>query len=221
MPETMKSRSPIPATRIASRLSLATKLYSIFALFAVLTAAITALSDYNTRRNAELTEADRDRQPRRAQRRARQFAGLCGGDGIPRRLHVDGTRRREEIWRGAAQVQRPDPRRGQELAIHRPGRRRRAVRRLQEAHRTVRRIPQGTGSPRRSRSVPPPAANGATTTPIATVRSALNKDLEALSKVYAERGKRIAAAGRGQPRTGLSADLSRRPRAGRWSASAS
>jgi methyl-accepting chemotaxis protein len=42
---------------MSSRLSLAAKLYSIFALFAVLTAAITFLSDYNTRRNAELTEA--------------------------------------------------------------------------------------------------------------------------------------------------------------------
>src|SRR3981189_109457 len=42
---------------MTSRLSLAAKLYSIFALFAVLTAAITALSDYNTRRNTELTEA--------------------------------------------------------------------------------------------------------------------------------------------------------------------
>src|ERR1700676_2978061 len=42
---------------IGSRLSLATKLYSIFALFALLTAAITALSDYNTRHNTELTEA--------------------------------------------------------------------------------------------------------------------------------------------------------------------
>ena len=40
-----------------SNFSLAARLYSIFALFAVLTAAITVLSDYNTRRNAELTEA--------------------------------------------------------------------------------------------------------------------------------------------------------------------
>jgi methyl-accepting chemotaxis protein len=40
-----------------SRFSLAAKLYSIFALFAVLVAAITALSDYNTRQNADLTEA--------------------------------------------------------------------------------------------------------------------------------------------------------------------
>src|SRR5215203_45633 len=42
---------------MASRFSLAAKLYSIFALFAVLVAAITALSDYNTRQNAERTEA--------------------------------------------------------------------------------------------------------------------------------------------------------------------
>ena len=42
---------------MASRFSLAAKLYSIFALFAVLVAAITVLSDYNTRQNAELTEA--------------------------------------------------------------------------------------------------------------------------------------------------------------------
>src|ERR1700716_3015830 len=42
---------------MTSRLSLAAKLYSIFGLFAILTAAITALSDYNTRRNAELMEA--------------------------------------------------------------------------------------------------------------------------------------------------------------------
>src|SRR6266496_1294103 len=40
-----------------SKLSLAAKLYAIFGLFAFLTAAITALSDYNTRRNTELTEA--------------------------------------------------------------------------------------------------------------------------------------------------------------------
>src|SRR5204863_7247056 len=42
---------------MTSKLSLAAKLYSIFALFALLTAAITALSDYNTDRNTDLTEA--------------------------------------------------------------------------------------------------------------------------------------------------------------------
>src|SRR5437879_2469193 len=52
-------QTPVPVFggAMASRFSLAAKLYSIFALFAVLVAAITALSDYNTRQNAELTEA--------------------------------------------------------------------------------------------------------------------------------------------------------------------
>ncbi|MEH2568401.1 methyl-accepting chemotaxis protein [Bradyrhizobium sp. AZCC 2289] len=57
MAELMKSAGPNSVAAAASRFSLAVRLYSIFALFAVLTAAITALSDYNTRRNAELMEA--------------------------------------------------------------------------------------------------------------------------------------------------------------------
>jgi len=57
MAEIAKSSDPAPVRGLASRLSLATKLYSIFALFAVLVAAITALSDYNTRQNAALTES--------------------------------------------------------------------------------------------------------------------------------------------------------------------
>ena len=44
-------------TKTATRHSIAVKLYSIFALFALLTAAITWLSDYNSRRAAELTKA--------------------------------------------------------------------------------------------------------------------------------------------------------------------
>src|ERR1700720_4507116 len=57
MPEKAKFDKPSSGNAVGSRLSLAVKLYSIFGLFAVLTAAITILSDYNTRRNAELTEA--------------------------------------------------------------------------------------------------------------------------------------------------------------------
>src|SRR5882762_6541085 len=57
MPEIMTSHKAPFGSAITSRLSLAAKLYSIFALFAVLIAAITALSDYNTRRHLELTEA--------------------------------------------------------------------------------------------------------------------------------------------------------------------
>jgi methyl-accepting chemotaxis protein len=57
MPEMMESQNASVGSTITSRLSLATKLYSIFGLFALLTAATTVLSGYNTRRNAELTEA--------------------------------------------------------------------------------------------------------------------------------------------------------------------
>jgi methyl-accepting chemotaxis protein len=57
MADIKKSPDAVSAPATASRLSLAAKLYSIFALFAVLVAAITALSDYNTRQNAALTEA--------------------------------------------------------------------------------------------------------------------------------------------------------------------
>jgi methyl-accepting chemotaxis protein len=45
------------ATGLAGRFTLAVRLYSIFALFALITAAIAMLSDYNSRRNAELTAA--------------------------------------------------------------------------------------------------------------------------------------------------------------------
>jgi methyl-accepting chemotaxis protein len=55
MPEITKSEHRSSRGSLLSRLSLATRLYSIFALFALLTAAITALSDYNTRQNADIT----------------------------------------------------------------------------------------------------------------------------------------------------------------------
>ena len=57
MADITKSPGPTPVHALTSRLSLAAKLYSIFALFAVLVAAITALSDYNSRQNAALTDA--------------------------------------------------------------------------------------------------------------------------------------------------------------------
>jgi methyl-accepting chemotaxis protein len=56
MPNIMISAAPSGFGK-GSSFSLAFKLYSIFALFALLTAAITALSDYNTRRGAELIQA--------------------------------------------------------------------------------------------------------------------------------------------------------------------
>jgi methyl-accepting chemotaxis protein len=57
MAEIAKSPHSFSGSAMSSRLSLAAKLYAIFALFAVLTAAITVLSEYNTRSNTELTEA--------------------------------------------------------------------------------------------------------------------------------------------------------------------
>jgi methyl-accepting chemotaxis protein len=50
-------QSHLSARGTASRLSLAAKLYAIFVLFGLLTAAITVVSDYNSRRAAELTQA--------------------------------------------------------------------------------------------------------------------------------------------------------------------
>ncbi|WP_339027561.1 methyl-accepting chemotaxis protein [Bradyrhizobium symbiodeficiens] len=45
------------AAKLAGRFTLAAKLYAIFALFALLTAAMAMLSDYNSRRGADLTSA--------------------------------------------------------------------------------------------------------------------------------------------------------------------
>jgi methyl-accepting chemotaxis protein len=57
MAEITKSGRLSDGDGIASRFPLAAKLYSIFALIAVLTAATAILSHYNTQRSAELTEA--------------------------------------------------------------------------------------------------------------------------------------------------------------------
>ena len=54
---TMTSDRSGTAAGLAGRFTLATRLYAIFALFALLTAAIAGLSDYNSRRGAELTSA--------------------------------------------------------------------------------------------------------------------------------------------------------------------
>jgi methyl-accepting chemotaxis protein len=53
----MTSNSSASIDSKESGFSLAARLYAIFALFALLTAAITALSDYNSRRGKELTDA--------------------------------------------------------------------------------------------------------------------------------------------------------------------
>ncbi|VIO71015.1 Methyl-accepting chemotaxis protein McpP [Bradyrhizobium ivorense] len=57
MPAPYSSPASFFRSSMASRFSLTAKLYSTFALIALLTAAITVLSEYNARRNTELTEA--------------------------------------------------------------------------------------------------------------------------------------------------------------------
>ncbi|MEN3349063.1 MAG: methyl-accepting chemotaxis protein, partial [Bradyrhizobium sp.] len=57
MPFPFSSPASLSRSPMASRFSLTAKLYATFALIALLTAAITVLSEYNARRNAELTEA--------------------------------------------------------------------------------------------------------------------------------------------------------------------
>ena len=57
MPDLTQARGQASRTSVLSRLSLAARLYAIFALFALLTAAMTMLSDNNSRRAIELTEA--------------------------------------------------------------------------------------------------------------------------------------------------------------------
>jgi len=56
-PKNMTSNSSASIDSKGSGFSLAARLYAIFALFALLTAAITVLSDYNSRRGKELTDA--------------------------------------------------------------------------------------------------------------------------------------------------------------------
>ena len=166
MPETAK-RSRSSGYGVASRLSLAVKLYSIFALFAVLIAAIIALSGYNTHRNAELTEAieTANRAALNVERvNSLVYAVVMESRGVY--MSTDAADR-EEVRRRATQIQRPDPGRGQKLgsASFRP---------MTPSNSPSSRSASNSSSTSArswfaaaSRSAPPRAANGATTMPIA------------------------------------------------------
>jgi len=174
-----------------SRLSLATKLYSIFALFAILTAAITLLSDFNTRRSVELTEAveTASRAALNVERvnstvyaivmesRGVYMSTEAGvvkkyGDGLLKFSDqlLDVVKQWESILQvdDAEQFNIFKKRIDQFVAF-----RKELVRRAVEV------------SPAAGREWGDNDANR-------EVRIALNKDLETLTKVYAERGKRIA-----------------------------
>jgi methyl-accepting chemotaxis protein len=191
MAEIGKSSGPASATAVASRFSLAARLYSIFALFAVLTAAITALSDYNTRRNAELMQAV-DTASRAALNVERinslVYAVVMESRGVYMstdpavvKKYGDGLLKFNErilavvkTWETI--VQADD---GQQFATFK----KRIEQFVDFRKELVRRGVEISAAAGREWG-----DNDANR----EVRSALNKDLEALSKVYAERSKKLA-----------------------------
>jgi methyl-accepting chemotaxis protein len=176
---------------IASRLSLAAKLYSIFTLFAVLTAAITALSDYNSRRNAAITEAieTANLEALNVERvNSLVYAVVMESRGVYMstdqavvRKYGDGLLKfNDQIlalvkkWESIVQVDDAE-----QFSTFK----KRIEQFLEFREELVRRANEI--SPAAGREWGDNDANRA-------VRSSLNKDLEALSKVYTERGKKIA-----------------------------
>jgi methyl-accepting chemotaxis protein len=193
MPETVKSRSAA-GYALASRLSIATKLYSVFALFALLTAAITVLSDYNSHRNAELIEAieTASRAALNVERiNSLVYAVVMESRGVYMstepavvKKYGDGLLKFNEQIRGVVKdwesiIQADD---SEQFAVFK----KRIEQFVDFRKELVRRgveIDAAAG-----REWGDNDANRA-------VRSALNKDLEALSKVYAERRKQIVRQG--------------------------
>src|SRR6476646_6332435 len=191
MAEIIKTRSSFFGGAMPSRFSLATKLYSIFALFAVLTAAITLLSDYNTRRNAELTElvATASRAALNVERvNSLVYAVVMESRGVYMstdpavvKKYGEGLLKFNERILGVvknwqALVQADD---AEQFATFK----RRIEQFVEFRKELVRRGVEINAAA--GREWGDNDANRA-------VRSALNKDLEALSKVYAERARQIA-----------------------------
>jgi methyl-accepting chemotaxis protein len=191
MAETTTSSHPILVRTMASRLSLAARLYAIFALFAVLTAAITFLSDYNSRRNAELTEAveTASRDALNVERvNSLVYAVVMESRGIYMstdpatvKKYGDGLLKFNErilaVVRSWEQIVQADD--AEQFATFK----KRIEQFVDFRKELVRRgVEIGAAAGREW------GDNDANR----EVRSALNKDLEALSKVYAERSKKLA-----------------------------
>jgi methyl-accepting chemotaxis protein len=188
MPESARSFG------FASRFSLAAKLYLVFALFAVLTAAITALSDYNTRQNAALTDAI-DIAGRAALNVERVnslvYAVVMESRGIYMSTDVTVVKKYGEgllkfndqiltVVKNWESIVRADD--AEQFAVFK----KRIEQFVDFRKELVRRGVEV--SPAAGREWGDNDANR-------TVRSALNQDLAALSKVYVERGKQIARQG--------------------------
>jgi methyl-accepting chemotaxis protein len=191
MPEASKSHPKSIVTAMTSRLSLAAKLYLIFGLFAALTAAITALSDYNTGRNTDLTEAvsTASRAALNVERiNSLVYAVVMESRGVymssepavvkkyGEGLLAFNARILEVVKNWEALVQADD---AEQFAAFK--------KRVQQF------VEFRAELVRRGNEISPAAGrewgdNDANR----SVRTALNKDLEALSKVYAERSKRLA-----------------------------
>ena len=191
MADIMKSPNAFSGRIMSSRLSLAAKLYSIFALFAVLTAAITFLSDYNTRRNADLTEAvaTASRAALNVERvNSLVYAVVMESRGVYMssdpatvKKYGDGLlkfneRILEVVKNWQALVQADD---AEQFATFR----KRIEQFVDFRKELVRRGVEINGAAGREWG-----DNDANR----EVRTALNKDLEALSKVYAERSRKLA-----------------------------
>jgi len=191
MSATLKSSSASLSHGFGSRLSLATKLYSIFALFALLTAAITALSDFNTRRGTELTDAietaglaalNVERVNSLVYAVVMESRGIyMSTEAAAVKKYGDGLLKFNDQILGVVKnwqsiVQADD---AQQFAVFK----KRIEQFIEFRKELVRRgVEIGHDAGREW------GDNDANR----NVRSALNKDLEALSKVYAERSKRIA-----------------------------
>jgi methyl-accepting chemotaxis protein len=176
---------------MASRLSLAAKLYAIFALFGLVTAAITALSDYNARQNVELTNAieTANRAALSVERvNSLVYAVVMESRGVYMSSDVaaakkfcDGLLKFNDdilavVKNWEAIVQSDD---AEQFAVFK----KRIEQFVDFRKELVRRAVEI--NPAAGREWGDNDANR-------SVRSALNKDLESLSKVYAERGRKIA-----------------------------
>src|SRR5215475_9110763 len=171
-------------TIMASRLSLAARLYSIFALFALLTAAIAVLSDYNTRKAAELTAAieTANSAALNVERvNSLVYAVVMESRGVymstePAVVKKFGDQIMGVVKKWESIVQADD---AAQFATFK----KRIEQFVEFRKELVRRANEI--SPAAGREWGDNDANR-------SVRTALNKDLEALSKVYAERARQIA-----------------------------
>src|SRR5436309_2141401 len=191
MPEKANFDKPSSGNAVGSRLSLAAKLYLIFGLFAFLTAAITALSDYNTDRNTDLTEAvsTASRAALNVERiNSLVYAVVMESRGVYMSTEPAVVKKYGEgllafnqrilaVVKDWESIVRADD--AQQFAVFK----KRIEQFVDFRKELVRRGIEISGAAGREWG-----DNDANR----SVRSALNKDLEALSKVYAERSKEIA-----------------------------